>query len=101
VNSTTAPIENSGTINQTGRYSVPTHSGSVRLALANPGGFELNTDSFSETIRSDFAVVIGGTSAHNDRRRFGPGRSVHAVFGDGGATLTIRTFSGDIVIAKR
>jgi len=101
VKSISGSVEYSGGINKTGRYSVTTHSGSVRLALANPGGFELNADSFSGTIRSDFAVVIGGTSARNDRRRFGPGRSVHAVFGDGGATLTIRTFSGDIVIAKR
>jgi hypothetical protein len=34
----------------------------------------------------------------NDRRRLGPGHSTHAVFGDGSAALTIRTFSGDIVI---
>jgi hypothetical protein len=28
-------------------------------------------------------------------------RSMRATFGDGSATLTIRTFSGDIVIAKK
>ena len=28
-------------------------------------------------------------------------RATHGVFGDGSAALTIRTFSGDIVIAKR
>jgi hypothetical protein len=28
-------------------------------------------------------------------------RSMRATFGDGSATLTIRTFSGDIVISKK
>ena len=101
VKSMSGAVEFSGGINKTGRYSLTSHSGSIRLTLANPSGFELDADTFSGTIRSDFAVTLGGTSARNDRRRIGPGRSTHAVFGDGGATLTIRTFSGDIVIAKR
>ncbi|HEV3141880.1 MAG TPA: DUF4097 family beta strand repeat-containing protein [Vicinamibacterales bacterium] len=94
--SVSGSVEYVGGINRTARYSLTSHSGSIRLTLANPAGFELNADSFSGTIRSDFAVTIGGTSGRDDRRRIGPGRSMHAVFGDGGATLTIRTFSGTI-----
>ncbi|HYM24453.1 MAG TPA: DUF4097 family beta strand repeat-containing protein [Vicinamibacterales bacterium] len=96
-------LEFSGGITRNGSYSLSTHSGSVRLALANPSGFALNAASFSGTIRSDFPVTLGSTSdssARSDRRRFGS-RSMHAVFGDGSATLTINTFSGDIVIAKK
>jgi hypothetical protein len=46
-------------------------------------------------------MTLGPTTARNDRRRLGPGHSTHAVYGDGSAALTIRTFSGDIVITKR
>ena len=101
VKSMSGSVEYSGGVSRTGRYSLTSHSGTIRLTLANPSGFELNADTFSGSIRSDFAVTLGGTSARDDRRRIGPGHSTHAVFGDGGATLTIRTFSGDIVIAKR
>jgi len=97
VKSVSGSVEYSGGITRTARYNLTSHSGSIRLTLANPSGFELNADSFSGSIRSDFAVTLGG----GDDRRRGPRRSTHAVFGDGGATLTIRTFSGDIVIAKR
>jgi Toastrack DUF4097 len=94
-------VEYAGTISKTGRYSLTSHSGTVRLTLANPSGFELNAESFSGSVRSDFPVTLGPTSGRNERGRAGPGRTMHAVFGDGGATLTIRTFSGDIVITKR
>ena len=93
-------VEYSGSISKTGRYSLTSHSGTIRLTLANPSGFELNADSFSGSVRSDFPVTLG-PAGRNDRGRPGPGRTMHAVFGDGGATLTIRTFSGDIVITKR
>lgn len=99
--SVSGSVEYSGGISKTGRYNLTSHSGTIRLTLANPSGFELNADSFSGSVRSDFPVTLGPTSGRDDRRRVGPGRTMHAVFGDGGATLTIRTFSGDIVIAKR
>ena len=52
-------------------------------------------------------MTIGGDSArrgvdHRGRRRDGdPRHTMRATFGDGSATLTIRTFSGNIIIAKR
>jgi len=93
-------VEYAGSLSKSGRYNLTSHSGTIRLTLANPSGFELNADSFSGAVRSDFPVTVGPTG-RDDRRRPGPGRTMHAVFGDGGATLTIRTFSGDIIIAKR
>ena len=84
-----------------GRYEINSHSGNVRLALSGNTGFELNANSFSGSIRSDFPVTLGGTSARSDRGRQGPGHATHAVFGDGSATLNLRTFSGDIVLTKR
>jgi hypothetical protein len=64
-------------------------------------GFELNANSFSGSIRSDFPVTLGPTSSRTDRGRRGPEHATHAVFGDGSATLNLRTFSGDIVLTKR
>jgi DUF4097 and DUF4098 domain-containing protein YvlB len=101
VKSVSGNVEFAGTLGKGGRYEINSHSGSIRLALAGNTGFELNANSFSGSIRSDFPVTLGGTSDRNDRRRIGPGRATHAVYGDGSATLNIRTFSGDIVIAKR
>ncbi len=103
--SVSGSIEYAGTLNKAGRYEINTHSGTVRLMLANPPGFELNANSFSGSVRSDFPMTIGGnasssaTSDRNGRRRVVvSNRSMRATYGDGSATLTIRTFSGDILL---
>ena len=78
------------------RYEFNTHSGSVRLTLASAPGFELNANTFSGDVRSDLPVTI------NDARpRRGPGRSIRVVVGDGAATLTVSTFSGNVVIRRQ
>jgi DUF4097 and DUF4098 domain-containing protein YvlB len=105
-------VEYAGTIVRNGRYEITSHSGTVRLLLANPSGFELNANSFSGSIRSELPLTIGGDSAGRDRdsrddrdrgrRRDGSNsRAMRATFGDGAATVTVRTFSGNIIIAKR
>ena len=105
-------VEYAGTIVRNGRYEITSHSGTVRLQLANPPGFELNANSFSGSIRSELPLTIGGDSGGRDRdgrddrdrgrRREGSNsHNMRATFGDGSATLTVRTFSGDVIIAKR
>jgi len=105
VKSVSGAIEYSGSIVRSGRYEINTHSGSVRMTLANPTGFELNATSFSGTIRSDLPMTVDSDSARRGRDDRAPRRpdnhSMRATFGDGSATLSIRTFSGDIVIARR
>jgi len=101
VHSVSGSLEYAGALARRGRYEINTHSGSVRLTLSSDTGFELTANSFSGSIRSDLPVTLGGTSNQDDRRRRGPGHSTHAVYGDGSAALSIRTFSGDIVINKR
>jgi DUF4097 and DUF4098 domain-containing protein YvlB len=107
VKSVSGSVEYAGGIAKGGRYEINAHSGTVRLLLANPAGFELNATSFSGSIRSELPLTIGGDAARrNDgpRERRGLGNSRHsmrATFGDGSATLVVRTFSGDIIIAKR
>jgi len=101
--SVSGAFEYSGTIARGGVYDVNLHSGNVRFVLANPVGFELAASTFSGNIRSDLPLTIGGDRDRDrDGRRRGPqNRSMRATFGDGSATLTLRTFSGDIVIARR
>lgn len=96
-------IEFSGTLARSGRYSVNTHSGSVRLMLSDSIGFELTASTFSGSIRSELPLTIGGDRDRgaDSRRRGVNNRSVRATFGDGSAALTVRTFSGDIIIVKR
>ena len=94
-------VEYAGAIARNGRYEINTHSGTVRLALANPSGFELNANSFSGSIRSDLPLTIGGDSARDrdssrGRRGGNDSHTMHATFGDGSATLEVHTFSGDI-----
>ena len=85
-----------GTVARNARYEFSSHSGSVRLTLGGGAGFEVSANTFCGSIQSDLPVTV------NDQRpRRGPGRSVRAVVGDGGATLTVSTFSGNIVIRKQ
>jgi DUF4097 and DUF4098 domain-containing protein YvlB len=103
VKSVSGDLEFSGTLARNGRYDLNTHSGTARLTLSGSTGFELTANTFSGTIRSELPLTIGGNrDADNAGRRRGPGnRSIRATFGDGSAALSIRTFSGDIVISKR
>jgi DUF4097 and DUF4098 domain-containing protein YvlB len=99
IRSVSGGVEYSGTLARNGRYDINSHSGTVRLTLSNDIGFELNANSFSGSIRSDLPLTLGAT--RGDERRRGPMHATRGVFGDGSAALTIRTFSGDIVISKR
>ena len=105
IKSVSGNVEYSGTIAKAGRYEINSHSGTVRLMLANPAGFELNASSFSGSIRSELPLTIGGDSSRRDSgRRRDNGINSHnmrASYGDGSATLSIRTFSGSIIITKR
>jgi DUF4097 and DUF4098 domain-containing protein YvlB len=104
IKSMSGNVEYSGAILKSGRYEINSHSGNLRLALANPAGFELSANSFSGSIRSDLAMTLSsGDDRDRDRGRR-PGmmsRSMRGTFGDGSATVTLRTFSGNIVITKR
>jgi DUF4097 and DUF4098 domain-containing protein YvlB len=106
IKSVSGNVEYSGAIAKGGRYDIHSHSGNIRLTLASPSGFELNASSFSGSVRSDLPLTIGGDSPRRGRdtgRRHDvlSSHAVQATYGDGSATLILRTFSGNIVIAKR
>jgi DUF4097 and DUF4098 domain-containing protein YvlB len=99
-------VEYAGTIDKGGSYDFNVHSGTIRLVLSNPAGFVLNANSFSGSVRSELPLTIGADSNRSDRDRRGRrdsmnNHAIRATYGDGGATVTARTFSGDIVITRR
>ena len=85
-----------GAVARNARYEFSTHSGSVRLTLASTPGFELNASTFSGAIQADLPVTINDVGS-----RRGSGRTMRAIVGDGGATLTVSTFSGNVVIRRQ
>ena len=93
-----------GVLSRGGRYEFNAHSGNVRIALANPSGFELDASTFSGSIRSDFPVTLRTTARdeRGSRSRNGmSNRAVRGTFGDASAILAVRSFSGTVVITKK
>jgi DUF4097 and DUF4098 domain-containing protein YvlB len=96
-------IDYDGNLARGGRYEFNAHSGNVRLILAGVTGFELDASTFSGSIRSDYPVTLRSTQADEPRgRRSGAGnRAIRGTFGDASAILSIRSFSGTVVITKK
>ena len=94
-------FEYSGALVRSGRYEVNSHSGNVRFTIPNNPGFELNAGSFSGSVRSEFQMTVGGDGRDIRPRRGPRNESIRATFGDGSASVSLRTFSGDIVILRR
>jgi hypothetical protein len=61
----------------------------------------MEASTFSGSIRSDIPLTVGGDTDRDVRRRGISSRSIRGRYGDASALLTIRSFSGDIVIQKR
>jgi len=84
-----------GDIERGGTYQVNSHSGDVELRLPARVGADFDITTFSGSIESAFGAAAERTS------RYGPGRTLRASTGDGGARLVIRTFSGDVTLARQ
>jgi hypothetical protein len=70
-----------------------TMSGEFRLRVPGALGARIEVDSFSGDIDSDFGTV--------EEEEHGPGRKLRATAGDGAATISVESFSGDVEIRKR
>ncbi len=93
-------IEYSGRLARSGRYDMHSHSGDIRLTLADNTGFDVDANTFSGDIRSDFEVR-GASQVTNAGDRRGMSRSLRGAVGDASAILTLRSFNGDILIMRR
>jgi DUF4097 and DUF4098 domain-containing protein YvlB len=98
--SVSGDIDYAGRLGRNGRYQFQSHSGDIRITPADARGFAIEASTFSGEVRSDYPLTLQTAPASS----FSPGgrnRSVRGSFGDAGATLTLQSFSGDIVIVKR
>jgi len=81
-----------GTINRDGRYTLQTHSGSVKMILPSDSGFDLEAKTFSGRIETDFDITISGKISK---------RKIQGTVNKGGAVIKLSTFSGNISLKKK
>ena len=80
-----------GRLSKQGNYSLKSHSGSVSLYLPADSAFDLEAETFSGGIRSDFEIkVVGQVSP----------KEMSGTVNGGGAVLKVSSFSGDIQLKK-
>lgn len=92
-------ITYSGSLTRNGRYELNTHNGAIALTVST-SGFNVEASTFNGDVRSDYALTLGGNQLNSSRR--GPqNRTIRGAFGDGGASLSLRSFNGDISITRR
>jgi hypothetical protein len=102
VKSISGNIDFSGRLAQNGRYEFQSHSGDVRVSPLGSPGFSIEASTFSGDLRSDYALTLQGNPPNVGANLRGRnGRAVRATFGDGGALLTLQSFSGNITVVKR
>jgi DUF4097 and DUF4098 domain-containing protein YvlB len=94
-------IEFDAPLTRGGRYEFASHSGNIRLTVPQGSGFDLDATTFSGSIRSDLPVTLRAGGDQQDGRRGSSNRSVRGSYGDGGAVLAVRSFSGSVVILKK
>ena len=95
-------IDFEGTLARGGRYEFNAHSGNVRLTLpGNTSGFELDASTFAGTVRTDFPVTLRTVGTDSNGRRSPSSRTIRGNYGDAASILSLRSFSGSVVIVKR
>jgi hypothetical protein len=92
VKSLSGNVHYAGDFARNGRYEFDSHSGTVRIAVPSGAGFELQARSFSGRVRPEGLSLESVTT---DRGQ------VRATVGDAGAVVIAKTFSGDVIIARR
>ncbi len=93
-------VDYAGDLARNGRYQFTSHQGDIRLVLSGSTGFELLANTFSGTVRSDFAINRRAPGAEGQGPAQSP-RAIRGAFGDASAMLALRTFSGNISVARR
>ena len=92
-------IDYAGDVARSGRYEFITHSGDIHLTLSGATGFEVQANSFSGNVRSDFP--INRSADVEGRRAVVTPRGIRGAVGDASAMLVLRAFSGNITLSRR
>jgi len=93
-------IDYAGDVARSGRYEFVTHSGDIRLMLSGATGFEVQANTLSGTVRSDFPITRSESGAEGGRGGV-TARGLRGAFGDASAMLVLRAFSGNISVGRR
>lgn len=81
-----------GNINPDGRYNLNSFSGTVEMIVPSDSSFEFEAKTFSGKIKTDFPITATGEIK---------GREIHGVVNEGGADVSLETFSGSIYLRKK
>jgi DUF4097 and DUF4098 domain-containing protein YvlB len=81
-----------GSLEAGGRYELKTHSGDVRMTLPADAGFDFEANTFSGDIDSAFEITTSG--------KISP-REIRGTVGKGGATVVLKSFSGNVDLKKK
>lgn len=80
-----------GSINQNGDYYLATHSGDIDLSLWEPVHADLLITAYEGEVSSDFRMRVS---------RYGAGEQLRFTVGDGGASVVVEAFDGDVGIRR-
>jgi DUF4097 and DUF4098 domain-containing protein YvlB len=93
-------VEFSGALARGGRYEFNSHSGDVSLNLAGNQGFELSATTFSGEVHTGLPLTMVTRPDPNLPEGVPHSQDVRGTFGDGGALLLVKTFSGDVYVGR-
>jgi DUF4097 and DUF4098 domain-containing protein YvlB len=91
-NTVTGSVIYDGKINRNGRYTLNTHSGRIEMTLPADSGFDLEAETFSGRIESDFEIKMSGKISK---------KRISGVVNKGGPLVELSTFSGSIYLKKK
>jgi hypothetical protein len=89
---TSGRVSYDGEILAGGKYDFEAFSGGVDVTLPASAAFDLEAQSFSGHVNSDFAITMQGTVSSKE---------IRGVVNNGGASLRLKTFSGSINLKKK
>ncbi len=92
VKTVSGDVTYAGAIMAGGRYELATHSGDVRMTIPANSAFDLEANTFNGTIETDFEIKVVG--------KISP-REIRGTVGGGGATIAMKSFSGDVELKKK
>jgi DUF4097 and DUF4098 domain-containing protein YvlB len=81
-----------GVIEADGRYELKTHSGDVRMSIPAGSSFDFEANTFSGDIDTDFEITVSG--------KISP-KEIRGTVGKGGATVVLKSFSGNVDLKKK
>lgn len=105
VNSISGDLEYAGKLAKAGHYELRTNSGDIRIITDGGAAFDLEAQTFSGDVTSDFAMKLRGAAPAALPKAFGGSRlprnnEIRGTVNDGGALLSVRSFSGDITLTS-